>query len=191
MFIHLVYQRDLIMKIKSSPVLKNPKLTLNKDIQNRKSGYTKSTRSDEFVSSTKNVRKSNDFITLAEGIKNYFKYGFSSAEDFKILSKFCMVNGLICESALNLVLNMYKDLGGGDFIDAKDCEISSQFDFINYMDSVKTNGKFDNIKLELAKKIEKPFEFLKLQSHIDELKYNRKDYPILIKALDNGQISIF
>ena len=59
MFIHLVYQRDLIMKINSSPVLKNPKLTLNKDIQNRKSGYTKSTRSDEFVSSTKNVRKSN------------------------------------------------------------------------------------------------------------------------------------
>ena len=186
MFIHLVYQRDLIMKINSSPVLKNPKLTLNKDIQNRKSGYIKSTRSDEFVSSTKNVRKSNDFITLAEGIKNYFKYGFSSAEDFKILSKFCTVNGLICEPALDLVLNMYKDLGGGDFIDAKDCESSSQFDFINYMDSVKTNGKFDNIKLELAKKIEKPFEFLKLQSHIDELKYNRKDYPILIKALDNG-----
>ena len=183
--------QETAVKVKFNPNTGNIKQTL-KQVMKYNTGrlLPQSNTADSFVSSvSKNVNRkncSNDYITMAAAIADYAKYGFKSAESLKLMSKYCMEGGLVYIPALFLALRMYKELGGDGSSDKDNFIFNScERNFINYLDSMKTNKRFDTDKVKLAQKIEAPFNFLKFQSTLDELKVKKKDYPVINEALDN------
>ena len=180
------------MKVRFNQKVNNVKQTL-KQVMKYNAGRRvfQSANTDKFVSSlSKKMNKhnrSNDYTTLAEAVADYAKFGFKSAESLKLMGKYCMEGGLVYIPALVLALRMYQDLGGDGSRDSDNFIFKTgEMNFVNYLESVKTNGRFDTDKVKLARKIELPFDFLKLQSTLDELKVNKEDYPVINEALDNG-----
>ena len=177
----------------------NPNIkTINKTLlsvikQNKRNTSRLKPQYDEFISSAapeKHLKNkyfnSPDYIKPEVGIKEFAKYGFKSADDFKLLSRFCMEKGFVCLPALALVLNTCNFFMEGTNTDiGYQCSIG-EINFINYTDSIKTGKKFDKDKMALAGKFKIPFDYIKLQLYIDEFEISKKDYPIIYKALDSN-----
>ncbi len=178
------------MKVKLNPYIKTGK-TLKQVIKNNSRKAVPESASDVFVSSTakrEKVKKINsyEYAPFSDILANYSEYGFASQKELKVLGKYCLERGLVYIPALALVLKMYAELSDGSGTDVDYCVDVGERNFINYMDAVKSNGKFDADKIAIAQKVKKPFDFLKLESNFDEVNLRKKDYHIINEALENG-----
>ena len=175
------------MKVKLNPYINRAGKNLKSVMHNNQRPLrTAKPSKDTFVAASSRKKQLRDYLPMAEVIADYAKYGFKSANDAKLLVQYCLEKGLVYIPALALVLNMYRDMGGGEVVDADYCVKNGWLNFVNYMDSVKTNGKFDTQKLDIANKISNPFDYLKLNLNFEDVKLAGKDYSIISEALDNG-----